>query len=121
MSEYIKATLSDVIPTALPRVACGGPEFSRHPRVFLTVKGGEKDEVVCPYCGRIFRYKASEKATTHPAAETKKVESVSAKPKEKRVIKKAVPSQKPTKPKTAPKKVSAKKKPAPKARKKKVA
>lgn len=61
MSENIQATTSEVIKTAKKRVACDGPELSKHPRVFLTVEGGEQDEVVCPYCGRIFRYEAEGK------------------------------------------------------------
>lgn len=59
MSEAIKATTEEVVIISEKRVACDGPEFSKHPRVFLTVDGGKKDEVVCPYCGRIYKYKAS--------------------------------------------------------------
>ena len=57
MSEAIKATRNDVVFTENARVSCEGEDFSKHPRVYLTLKGGTENEVVCPYCGRIFRKK----------------------------------------------------------------
>ncbi|MAF31776.1 MAG: zinc-finger domain-containing protein [Magnetococcales bacterium] len=56
MSEYIKPTTTEVEYVTSDKVACDGPKFSKHPRVYLTVVGGTKNEVVCPYCGRIFRH-----------------------------------------------------------------
>ena len=57
MSEAIKPTTNEVITTEQDRVACDGPEHSKHPRVYLTIKGGTEGEVVCPYCGRIYKKK----------------------------------------------------------------
>tara|TARA_R110000868_G_scaffold218576_1_gene468939 strand:+ start:84359 stop:84547 length:189 start_codon:yes stop_codon:yes gene_type:complete len=55
MSEYIKSNDEKVSYIATEKVACDGPKFSKHPRVYLTVKGGKENEVVCPYCGHTFR------------------------------------------------------------------
>lgn len=55
MSEYIKPSTTEVEYVTASKVACDGPKFSKHPRVYLTVDGGTKNEVVCPYCGRIFK------------------------------------------------------------------
>ena len=49
----------DVVVVEQLRVACDGPSFSRHPRVFLTMGDdarGKPDHVVCPYCSRVFKY-----------------------------------------------------------------
>ena len=59
MSENIQATTGDILYTDAERVACDGPDFSKHPRVYLTLKGGVENEVVCPYCGKTFRKKKS--------------------------------------------------------------
>lgn len=55
MAEPIKATNDEVILTDESRVACDGPEFSKHPRVYLTLDDNVEGEVVCPYCSRVFR------------------------------------------------------------------
>lgn len=55
MSEYIKPTTNEIEYVTSDQVACDGPKTSKHPRVFLTVDGGTTNEVVCPYCGRIFK------------------------------------------------------------------
>ena len=52
MSEKITPTTHDIVKVNQKRVVCDGPEFSKHPRVYLTIDG---DEVVCPYCGRIYQ------------------------------------------------------------------
>jgi len=41
------------------RVACDGPSFSKHPRVYLTMvddENGKPSHVVCPYCSKTFVY-----------------------------------------------------------------
>jgi uncharacterized Zn-finger protein len=43
------------------RVACDGPQFSKHPRVYLTMvdnAAGQPSFVVCPYCSRVYLYDA---------------------------------------------------------------
>ncbi|MAI08606.1 MAG: zinc-finger domain-containing protein [Magnetococcales bacterium] len=55
MSEYIKPTTEEIEYVSVAKVACDGPKFSKHPRVFLTVDGGTQNEVVCPYCGKVFK------------------------------------------------------------------
>lgn len=40
------------IYTAQKRVHCDGPEFGRHPRIFLNM--GSDGRVYCPYCSRLF-------------------------------------------------------------------
>jgi uncharacterized Zn-finger protein len=43
------------------RVACDGPQFSKHPRVYLTMvddAAGKPSFVVCPYCSRVYLYDA---------------------------------------------------------------
>lgn len=57
MSEHIKASVNEITYINTEKAFCDGPEFSKHPRVFLTVKGTEKNEVVCPYCGHVFKKK----------------------------------------------------------------
>ena len=59
MSEHIQAKSAEVIKVTSEKIHCDGPEFSKHPRVYLTLKGGEEGEVVCPYCSRIFRLDAT--------------------------------------------------------------
>lgn len=34
--------------------ACDGPEFSKHPRVFLTIPD-EQTQIYCPYCSRLYK------------------------------------------------------------------
>jgi uncharacterized Zn-finger protein len=34
------------------KVVCDGPEFSKHPRIYLSI--GAEGEVTCPYCSRQF-------------------------------------------------------------------
>ena len=49
----------DVVVVNTLRVACDGPVFSKHPRVFLTMvdnAAGKPEHVVCPYCSRVFEY-----------------------------------------------------------------
>jgi|TARA_Y100000780_G_scaffold211112_2_gene209973 uncharacterized Zn-finger protein len=36
------------------RFACDGPNFSKHPRVWLTIADGD-DQTFCPYCSRLFK------------------------------------------------------------------
>ena len=57
MSEAISTKgKEEVIETNQKRVACDGPEFSKHPRVYLTM--GDDGTVVCPYCSRVHKYNA---------------------------------------------------------------
>lgn len=60
MAEPITtAHKSETIETGHKRVACDGPVFSKHPRVFLTMVDdakGHPDHVVCPYCSRVYHY-----------------------------------------------------------------
>lgn len=62
MSEPIATTnKQSEVKTGEKRVACNGPAFGKHPRVFLTMVDnarGEADHVVCPYCSQVFRYDA---------------------------------------------------------------
>ncbi|MBI1363866.1 MAG: zinc-finger domain-containing protein [Proteobacteria bacterium] len=44
------------VRTAKHRVACDGPSFSGHPRIYLEM--GNAGSVVCPYCSRTFIYDA---------------------------------------------------------------
>lgn len=49
----------DIVVTGELRVACDGPVFSKHPRVYLTMVDdahGKPDNVVCPYCSRVFQF-----------------------------------------------------------------
>jgi uncharacterized Zn-finger protein len=55
-----RATL-EVTPVATLKVSCSGPEFSRHPKVWLTMVDDAKGrpvQVVCPYCSHVFKYDA---------------------------------------------------------------
>ena len=60
MAEPILAdNKDDVTVVDTLRVACDGPSFSRHPRVYLTMvddANGKPEHVVCPYCSHVFRY-----------------------------------------------------------------
>lgn len=50
---------SEIEATNSIRVACDGPSFSKHPRVYLTMvddKNGKPTEVVCPYCSKTYVY-----------------------------------------------------------------
>lgn len=60
MSEPIAVVnKDDVVVAESLRVACDGPAFSKHPRVYLTMvddAAGKPVDVVCPYCSRVFVY-----------------------------------------------------------------
>lgn len=59
MSEPIVPQNSETVETGERRVACDGPAFSKHPRVYLTMvddADGAPASVVCPYCSRVFRF-----------------------------------------------------------------
>lgn len=66
MSEAIAPkNKTEVIPTGSLRVACDGPAFSKHPRVYLTMVDnaqGQPVDVVCPYCSRVYVYDAKQAA-----------------------------------------------------------
>jgi uncharacterized Zn-finger protein len=66
MAEPITpAAKTDIITTGERRVACDGPAFSKHPRVYLTMVDdahGKPHHVVCPYCSRTFVYDAKNAA-----------------------------------------------------------
>ena len=66
MAEPIASTQkNDVVHTGDLRVACDGPVFSKHPRVYLTMVDdaqGQPDRVVCPYCSRLFLFDKTRKA-----------------------------------------------------------
>jgi len=36
------------------RFPCNGADFSKHPRVWLTLKNKD-DQTFCPYCSRVFK------------------------------------------------------------------
>ena len=63
MSEPIKPnTKADVTVITERKVACHGPAHSGHPRVYLTMVDDEKgkpQDVVCPYCSRVYVYSES--------------------------------------------------------------
>ncbi len=65
MAEVIAAeNKADVVVTHELRVICDGPPEGRHPRVYLSIEddaAGQPDQVVCPYCSRVFMYKAKNK------------------------------------------------------------
>jgi uncharacterized Zn-finger protein len=45
----------DIVTVTTNTVACeGNGPVTGHPRVYLTFKPGS-DEIVCPYCSKIFR------------------------------------------------------------------
>jgi uncharacterized Zn-finger protein len=49
---------TEIIQTNKHDVACdGGDGPLGHPRVFLTI--GVENEVMCPYCSRLYQYRAS--------------------------------------------------------------
>jgi uncharacterized Zn-finger protein len=65
MSEAIIPHNTETVTTPHKRVACDGPVFSKHPRVYLTMvddTAGNPVSVVCPYCSRVFLYAAEEGA-----------------------------------------------------------
>ncbi len=45
---------AEVFYTDKPKVSCDGPDFSRHPRIYLTIPT-EQSQVFCPYCSRVFK------------------------------------------------------------------
>ncbi len=68
MSEAITPDLKpaafkgETTPTGSLRVVCGGPAFSRHPQVYLSMTdnaAGQPSHVVCPYCSHTFIYTPS--------------------------------------------------------------
>jgi uncharacterized Zn-finger protein len=62
MSEPITPTNIETQATGERKVACDGPSFSKHPRVYLTMvddADGAPVDVVCPYCSRVFKYDAA--------------------------------------------------------------
>lgn len=58
MAENIQATQDEMIYVTSDKISCDGPKEDRHPRVFLTLKDGVVGEVVCPYCGAVFKKKS---------------------------------------------------------------
>lgn len=49
---------TEIIETDKRTIACdGGNGPLGHPRVFLTI--GHEDEILCPYCSRLYRYRKS--------------------------------------------------------------
>lgn len=61
MSEPIIPQNTEMVTTSHKRVACDGPTFSKHPRVYLTMVDdaeGNPTNVVCPYCSRVYVYQA---------------------------------------------------------------
>jgi len=50
----VHAPTPEEVITDKKRVACDGPSFSGHPRIYLDM--GKNDRVVCPYCSRTFVY-----------------------------------------------------------------
>lgn len=60
MSEAIQTqekTEIQVVNTQ--EVACDGPTFSKHPRVYLTMvddENGNPQAVACPYCSKTFKF-----------------------------------------------------------------
>jgi uncharacterized Zn-finger protein len=65
MSEPIQTTnKSDTTMVGERRVACGGPSWGRHPKVFLTMVDNEQgipSHVVCPYCSHTFIFNKNSK------------------------------------------------------------
>lgn len=65
MSEAITPLNTETVTTGHKRVACDGPTFSKHPRVYLTMVDdaqGQPTNVVCPYCSRVYVYNPEEAA-----------------------------------------------------------
>lgn len=52
-----QTAVSEVVRTRHTHVACDGPSFSKHPRVYLGMT--DEGKVVCPYCSRQFVYDAA--------------------------------------------------------------
>lgn len=63
MSEPIAiGSKVETVQVGTLKVACDGPSFSKHPRVYLTMVDDAKGrpvDVVCPYCSRVFVYGAA--------------------------------------------------------------
>lgn len=53
----------DKVVVTSRKVACDGPAFSGHPRIFLTI--GAEGDVVCPYCSRHFILSADAQDEAH--------------------------------------------------------
>ncbi len=62
MSEIIQvAKKEDIVMATQKQVVCDGTAKSKHPRVYLTMvddENGIPQNVVCPYCSRVFRYQS---------------------------------------------------------------
>lgn len=50
----------EIIESHEKEVSCDGPEFSKHPRVYLNM--GKEVYVVCPYCSRHYELSKQAKA-----------------------------------------------------------
>jgi len=48
----------ETVFTEKRKVACDGPEFSRHPRIYLNMAAD--NQIFCPYCSRLFKYDGAE-------------------------------------------------------------
>lgn len=46
----------EVFSTDKRHFACDGPEFSGHPRVYLTMQDDETQKF-CPYCSRLYKFR----------------------------------------------------------------
>ncbi len=60
MAEAAGAQAPEVIEVSETEVACDGGGVLGHPRVFLNM--GDRRQVECPYCDRIFKLKDGVKA-----------------------------------------------------------
>ena len=56
-------TIGEKMVVKTRKVACDGPEFSKHPRIYLTI--GSEGEVFCPYCSRHFILSADAHEEAH--------------------------------------------------------
>ncbi len=56
-------TIGERLTVTTRKVACDGPEFSKHPRVYLTI--GTEGEIFCPYCSRHFILAANAQDEAH--------------------------------------------------------
>ncbi|MFO0500219.1 MAG: zinc-finger domain-containing protein [Pseudomonadota bacterium] len=71
MSEPIRTEdKAETTVTGALRVACGGPMWGRHPKVYLTMvddEQGKPNHVVCPYCSHVFIYDSQRaNSAAHP-------------------------------------------------------
>jgi len=103
MSELIQAQRDEITFVESSQAICDGPKTGHHPRVFLTLKGGVENEVVCPYCGHVFRSGKAQDFVKATPAKRKKT------PAKKTAAKKVTKKKAVTK-KAAPKKNAAKRK-----------